>query len=321
MKRIYLSLAGAAILAGMSATKVQAQNIDLQAFVLMDPTVQDPLVDTVDRRNDNVALLNYGKNFTRNSASTSTDSVYGVWGIWTNGPDPILTGDEIWFMNSYNKYLTQAQFDASQANGSIPATATFSDKYFSVSGLTYNQDVEENSLAWNQSDKLVDTMGMLVDWTYATANPDSALRFIGPPHETFSTGVDYGFFMRIYGMDDVNNPANTDIFPRNNFYMQKIRFQAGSGIGAVAREVETLNAFPNPAVSNVNVVYNFKQNTFASIIVRDITGKTVKIENLGIQTTGERTFTLDVASLAVGTYTLELSTGESRAISKLVIAK
>ncbi|MNX91426.1 hypothetical protein D3C86_1235030 [compost metagenome] len=143
----------------------------------------------------------------------------------------------------------------------------------------------------------------------------------GRPHDTYVNGKAYGFFMRIYGLGDANNPTNIDAVPKNNLYVQKVIWNGGVGLKDMLAKTkrENLEVYPNPATSEISFDYNFKVNTTAVLTIRDITGKTVRVNNYGRQTAGARNFKYDISGLAAGTYTVEFVTGETNAVSKVVI--
>src|SRR5690606_28262211 len=133
----------------------------------------------------------------------------------------------------------------------------------------------------------------------------------------------YGIFQRVYGIGSTSSPTNIDNFPRNNVYVQKIMFNRSSSLKEMLakRSVEALTVYPNPANNEINFTYNFKQNSVGDMIIKDLSGRIIKVQNFGRQAAGERTFKVDIANLAAGNYIAEFQTGESVAVSKFTVAK
>ena len=108
----------------------------------------------------------------------------------------------------------------------------------------------------------------------------------------------------------------------NNYVMIDGVFGDPSGIFEMDNlSKASLEVFPNPATSTINVNYNFSANTPAAIRVTDVTGRVVLNKDLGNQTPGAQQFSVDVSTLNSGIYTIELITDQQRAISKLTISK
>lgn len=132
----------------------------------------------------------------------------------------------------------------------------------------------------------------------------------------------------IFGLD-VDGALFTDpdidsegIASGNNYVMIDGVFGDPSGIFEVENHTKaSLDIFPNPATSTVNVSYSFSATTPAAIRVTDITGRVVLNQDLGRQTPGTQQFSVDVSALNNGIYTIELITDQQRAISKLTISK
>ncbi|MNS67760.1 hypothetical protein D3C72_1010210 [compost metagenome] len=311
MKKILSTLA----LATISAFSSYAQDIDLQAFVFID-TTGNPLTDTADRTNTTNISINAGQTFTGNGDyaapnGATADSIYGTYGMFTNGPDALGSGDQVIFVYSGSRFLRE---DEALAEG-VP----FADKYFWLNQLTLSNVIEAPSIVGRFSYLPVDSIGMLMDWDMWVDSGKMSLK--GRPHDTYVNGKAYGFFMRIYGLGDANNPTNIDAVPKNNLYVQKVIWNGGVGLKDMLAKTkrENLVVYPNPATSEISFDYNFKVNTTAVLTIRDITGKTVRANNYGRQTAGARNFKYDISGLAAGTYTVEFVTGETNAVSKIVI--
>lgn len=323
MKKIFLTLS----IAAMGLVKSFAQEVDLQAFITFDTTEVTSgafLTDTADRANDNAFDWYLGQTVTTNVdyVQHSTDSFWGWIGIQNNGPDIIDAQSKVMFRSSFHHYLTAAECAAE----GVPYHDTL--RYAWYSSLPISQEVVDPGILYLQarfSNFKNDSVGMLVDWQHWVDS--GTIKFVGPEFDgPFVTGKAYGLFMRIYGMgDNPNSPSNIDLNARNNFYMHKIIWK-GQGVVSIKdmlakRSLEALIVYPNPAANTLKFDYEFKQNTVASLIIRDVTGRVVKTQNFGRQVVGTETFTTDIASLPNGNYVAEFQTGEVTAVSKFTVAK
>lgn len=293
MKRLYATLA----LLSAFTVGAYAQNVDLEAFsTIAEDTKLCP-----------------GKIFTPTEIATG-DSIHGIWGVLFNGPDDLVEGDQMPFMTSFHKFLTQAE---AQAEG-VP----FEDKYFWLSVATLNQANVDNGGLFT-SYGVTDSIGLLVDWElFKQYGPDS-FKMYGPPHDQFVDGKAYGFFVRVWGIGASTSAiVSTDPDPRNNWSVVKVIWRGcGTSISDMIADRKSVNitVFPNPAKANLSVKYNFAANENVRLIVRDITGKVVLNENQGHVKAGERQFDLNIGNLTSGMYTVELSGGEIRGVAKFTV--
>ncbi|HRP89934.1 MAG TPA: T9SS type A sorting domain-containing protein [Edaphocola sp.] len=321
MKKVLLTLSVA--LLGFTGKSI-AQEADLQAFVFSDSAITSwnaVLNDTTRGLNNPVWEMKFGQQFSPDqiwNRSTSTDSIFAMWGAWNNGPDPLDPGTKIAYINSLSRYLTQQEC--------IDNNVTCSDtqRYF----WTYltggsSAAIEAGSYAALGSYRGVDTIGLLVDWNLWVDS--GKVSYLGQPWDpAYTLNTDYGFFYRVYGVGSSNSPTNIDMVPKNNIYVQKIRFTGTHtpiAIAPVKRDMEALNVYPNPANTEINFTYNFKQNSVGDLVIKDLTGRTVKVLNYGRQAAGKHTYKVDVSSLANGNYIAEFQTGEAIAVSKFTVNK
>lgn len=324
MKKILLTLS----IAAMGLVKGFAQEVDLQAFITFDTASLfngSFLTDTVDRRNDNARDWYLGQTVTTTYAyvQPSADSFWGAIGVYNHGPDIIDAQSTILWTSSYQRYLTEAECAA--ANPPVPYSDT--QRYFRVTGIITNQDIADPGLLYilgNDPNYKNDSIGLLADWQTFVDSGRLSLR--GPEWDgPFIAGKEYGLFMRIYGIgDNPSAPGNIDLNTRNNTYVHKIIWK-GHGVSVkdmlAKRSVEALVVYPNPAANTLKFDYEFKQNTVASLIIRDVTGRIVKTENFGRQVIGKETFSTNIANLPNGNYVAEFQTGEVTAVSKFTVAK
>lgn len=146
-----------------------------------------------------------------------------------------------------------------------------------------------------------------------------------PDTLNFATGPetgDFDFCDSVWAVSTSATDIITDPSPAPTCFNVYIWNRNGVGIDNLSSLTKTsLDIFPNPATSTVNIKYSFSATTPAAIRVTDITGRVVLNQDLGKQTPGAQQFSVDVSALNNGIYTIELITDQQRAISKLTISK
>jgi hypothetical protein len=95
-----------------------------------------------------------------------------------------------------------------------------------------------------------------------------------------------------------------------------------TAVGSISNNALTLfAAYPSPSNSNVNISYNLPRTSDVTIKVMDMTGKAVmQFDNQG-QAEGSHVQTVDVNTLAAGTYLYSISANGSMMFSKFVVTK
>jgi hypothetical protein len=81
-------------------------------------------------------------------------------------------------------------------------------------------------------------------------------------------------------------------------------------------EVALLSAFPNPANGQVTIKHNLK--SAGTLLITDITGKTVKNQRILAESTNA---TVDISDLKPGIYVYSLESGTKRMISKKLVVR
>ena len=79
--------------------------------------------------------------------------------------------------------------------------------------------------------------------------------------------------------------------------------------------------FPNPTTGNVNLKFSLNKNARTTIIVKDITGKTILSLEKGDLSAGNYSETIDLSKNSKGIYFYELKTNESVNNGKIVLTK
>ncbi len=106
-------------------------------------------------------------------------------------------------------------------------------------------------------------------------------------------------------------------FFENTKYLS-IEEPKGQGISALNA---SLTVYPNPAISNTNVIYTLSKSAEVVINVYNITGRLIATDNLSKMPAGTHKYSLDCEKYASGTYIVQLIAGETKAASKFIIKK
>ncbi|MFZ4740180.1 MAG: T9SS type A sorting domain-containing protein [Bacteroidales bacterium] len=93
------------------------------------------------------------------------------------------------------------------------------------------------------------------------------------------------------------------------------------GINEINNTVNLFSCMPNPANNTTQISYELKNNEKVSILITDITGRTVKTINQGSQAKGNYSVDVDLSDLTSGTYFYTLRTATAQATDKLIIVK
>ncbi|HRP89921.1 MAG TPA: T9SS type A sorting domain-containing protein [Edaphocola sp.] len=121
---------------------------------------------------------------------------------------------------------------------------------------------------------------------------------------------------------DNNDPDGENGLTGNNTTTRNYIMGASTGTKNVGTfKFEALNVYPNPSNGNLNISYNFKNNSEANVRVFDLSGKVVFTKNLGTISEGTKNFNLDMNTLSTGFYTIELITNEGTAVGRFNIKK
>jgi len=115
--------------------------------------------------------------------------------------------------------------------------------------------------------------------------------------------------------------ATTITDPTPSSYCESIHIvnnNGKTGILSVGLDKASINIYPNPASETVNFSYDFAKPTNVNIRIMDLTGRTLKTMDMGRANVGDQSFKIDVASLPEGTYMLEFTTEDARAITKFI---
>jgi hypothetical protein len=82
--------------------------------------------------------------------------------------------------------------------------------------------------------------------------------------------------------------------------------------------MQTLGLYPNPASSQSRLMVNMKDSRNVQLMMADLSGRSVRTMNLDLQA-GIQSVDIDLSGLNPGLYTVVLTSGEDRQVSRLVV--
>jgi hypothetical protein len=82
-----------------------------------------------------------------------------------------------------------------------------------------------------------------------------------------------------------------------------------------------LNIYPNPSTGNVNISYKLASADNVSVIVYDLTGKTVLSQSFGRRQAGKHTENIELSAIPTGTFLVRLTYSNGNAYGKLMKVK
>ncbi|MBX9449264.1 MAG: T9SS type A sorting domain-containing protein [Taibaiella sp.] len=83
----------------------------------------------------------------------------------------------------------------------------------------------------------------------------------------------------------------------------------------------SFDVYPNPVSTDLNFKYSFDKASTAKVNIVDMTGRVLATKDFGKQGMGEQHFSVSVADLPNGNYTLEFVTEGNRGVSKFTVTK
>lgn len=108
-------------------------------------------------------------------------------------------------------------------------------------------------------------------------------------------------------MVDINSVVIPDPSLTNNKSCNNVAVSFYTSVGiADVNTMQGFSLYPNPAVTTLNLVTEFNQVGTASVVIHDMYGKTVLMQELGKNLNGKKTFGFDIGNLANGLYVVEL---------------
>jgi hypothetical protein len=90
-----------------------------------------------------------------------------------------------------------------------------------------------------------------------------------------------------------------------------------AGVSDSPLDISTFNIYPNPAADHINVSFELKAEERVSVEILDITGRIVKLADLGMCNTGVYNQMINVKELNSGMYLLNIRSGEGVISKKL----
>ncbi|MFA6058713.1 MAG: T9SS type A sorting domain-containing protein [Taibaiella sp.] len=190
-----------------------------------------------------------------------------------------------------------------------PANLTGSWQYMAMSG-TDQGFIAVYLTKWNSSTMMRDTVA-------STIKPLAGMEM---SWATFSIPLTYN---KSFAPDSaLIIMSSSGVTPANGSYLwvDNLAF-SGAGPTAIASTESTIGnvtVYPNPTKDKINISYSIKEDGNYTVQIVDLLGKVVSTQTVhAIQ--GNNRLTIDIPTLAAGTYSLNLSNGTQSAAQKFVI--
>lgn len=232
-----------------------------------------------------------------NSSKSAVLNWYDVYYITENGETDLLTLPAQSFMNASAVTLT---FDVAFCEAFLPATYSTLDVEISTDcGISWTPFYSKSGTALTTAVSNYNSFVpyLASEWRHETVNlntvagqPDVLIRFKG----TYSYG--------------------------NNLYIDNVNVSSITGIQE-NKAIQGVIIYPNPSESNVTVSYYLAQSGNVSIQLTNELGQVVLQENQGTSTQGIHKSAISTSNLENGVYILEIKSGNTNNIQKLVVAK
>lgn len=167
-----------------------------------------------------------------------------------------------------------------------------------------------------------DTMGTLRDMTGNTADIGSAVQFNLP---RIVYDIDMNGEVKVpvtaTGLANGGDPQQTSNSVQYNYY--DFMYKPGPDFTSIIEhdiaKGEISSMFPNPAQSNVSVIFNVKEAGEYKLEITNITGVTVKSIDLGNIGNGRYQEVVDIRNLTSGVYVVTLRSGKYSTAQRLIV--
>ncbi len=94
-----------------------------------------------------------------------------------------------------------------------------------------------------------------------------------------------------------------------------------TSVDEIKKDASSLNIFPNPTADVSTIAFNLSKPQAVIVKVRDITGKDVLIQDLGVVSSGNQKVAVDVSNLSNGIYLTTVQIGKELVTRKITVNK
>ena len=122
-------------------------------------------------------------------------------------------------------------------------------------------------------------------------------------------------------MVDANGDVLFDPDLSNNHTCNNITFHGWFLDVADVNSTNGFSLYPNPAATTLNLVSTFNNAKNATVVIRDVVGKTVFTQNLGTNLNGRQSFILDISNFVTGMYVIDLNVDGKRVTRQIQVQK
>jgi len=125
------------------------------------------------------------------------------------------------------------------------------------------------------------------------------------------------------GTDLATKISNSDILgnQRNTWDIGAYEYITGTNIPPASSEnMVSFHVYPNPANSNITILYSLPKKSDVEIVLYDVTGRKVKNLFEGHQASGGHSMNVELHNIEAGVYFLKLNTGTYTYTNKCIIS-
>lgn len=244
------------------------------------------------QRNIKLAVTVYKPAIDTNITTTSTQyPIYVLQNISSTTADSVAKGDSIYLQSPVNT--------STQVTIFIPGGSIKKDSFFVISNTTitggYTVPYSNIKTLWNTS----------------------TLAYVSAPFTANTRYLWYAYMDTV--MKGPGNPAIATV--NKSADTQVVWINKTTAINETATFNKTIRTFPNPAVADLNFEVTLGANAPFTATILDMAGRVVLAQELQSKDAGSQTFSMNLASVANGTYILHVKQGENAIVTPFNVQK
>ncbi len=186
--------------------------------------------------------------------------------------------------------------------------------YYPAAGILTNQGVKSSKVVGQRdSTTLADTTTFSSNISTIGYNWKSTMGVVDTTLSYFIKALDGAYWKLTFISFKSGANATTGT---GRVVFDKTKLTPSTGVAAIGEEVKNVTVYPNPASSQLTVLFE-AQSANSTIIMTDITGK--QVYNQQVESSSFTQHTMDVSNFTKGIYFLNVINGNSRSVQKVVV--